>query len=137
MHDPIDLIGDALLFSHDARSSAGSPERRLFAAVLEDVCFCLAPSTLVDRATRRDAAAWVRGEVASPAPCSFREICEILDLDEAATRVRLLALASGETPARRRRLDSLLRSARAVHRPTTAPARRTVLDGTTRSSARR
>lgn len=118
--DPVELMGDPLLCTQDARRRAGVPELRLFAALLEDVCFCLAPNALVDRVTRDEAIAWVRGDVDSPAPCSFHEICAILDLDEAATRNRLLALASGETPARRRRLDSVLRLATAPqHRVTT------------------
>jgi hypothetical protein len=123
MLDAVDQIGDPHLHAQQARR-ADSPEIRLLAAILEDVRVCLAPGTLVDRATRRDAIAWVRGEVASVGPCSFHEICAILDLDEAATRARLLALASGETPERRRRLDSLLRRPSTADRVVDLPLRR-------------
>jgi len=72
-----------------------TPELRLLAALLEDARFCLAPSSLVDRETRLGAVAWVLGEVDSPSPCSFGEVCAIFGLDEEATRERLLGLARG------------------------------------------
>lgn len=108
-HEALDSIGDPWLHLYDRSRRDDSPELRLFAALLEDARFCLAPSSLVDRATRAAAAAWVRGEVASVAPCSFPEVCAIVGLDEEATRARLLALARGETPERRRRLEGLAR----------------------------
>lgn len=107
--DLFDSIGDPVLHLHEHQYRTESPEIRLFAALLEDVRFCLSPRSLVDRQTREAAVAWVRGEVDSLAPCSFREVCAILGLDEDATRTRLLALARGETEARRRRLDGLSR----------------------------
>lgn len=128
MHDAVDLIGDPHLHAHEARHRAASPEIRLLAAILEDVHLCLAPGALVDRATRRDAIAWVRGEVDSIAPCSFHEICAILGLDEAATRVRLLARANGETPERRSRLDALVRAAGTADRVVDLRLRRPASD---------
>lgn len=98
--DVFDAIGDPVLHLHDGRRHPTSPEVRLFAALLEDVRFCLSPRSLIDRETRAAAAAWVRGEVDSIAPCSFREVCAIVGLDEDATRARLLGLARGETHAR-------------------------------------
>jgi len=120
MRDPVDLMGDPLLFSHEHRRRDDLPEIRFFAAILEDVCFCLTPTSLVDFETRIAAVAWIRGEVDSITPCSFREICEILDLDQDATLARLLALASGETLERRRRLDTLIDATDPEKRPVAA-----------------
>jgi hypothetical protein len=128
MDDTIDLIGDCHLYAQDACRSVDSPELRLLAAILDDVRYCIAPGSMVDRSTRRDAIAWVRGEVASPSPCSFREICAVLSLDEAAARSRLLALASGETPERRRHLDSLLRAVKTAAHAGDLGARRAASD---------
>lgn len=114
MHDPIDLIGDPLLVSLEGARSARSPELRLLAAILEDACFCVAPTALVSRETRASTLAWIRGETASEVLCSFREICDILDLDEDATRARLLRLPRGRRPGPGRLVAAERPLARAV-----------------------
>ena len=91
--------GDVGVAAAGRRTSATTPEIRLLAAILEDACFCLHPASLVSPDTRADAIAWVRGEIGSATFCSFREVCEILDLDVQSVRHALLARA-GARPTR-------------------------------------
>ena len=90
-----ELAGDPLLLAHPPRALPRTPAIRLLAAILEDACFCLHPAALVSRETRAETVAWLRGEVASAALCSFREVCEFLGLDPEAVRARLLSRAQG------------------------------------------
>mgnify|MGYP001223827245 CR=1 FL=1 len=94
--------GDPLLLAYDAHALPRTPMIRLFAALLDDACFCLHPAALVSRDTRAETVAWVRGEIESAALCSFREVCDILGLDPQAVRARLLCRAAGRSPLRPR-----------------------------------
>src|SRR5262245_5415429 len=66
------------------------PELRLYAAILEDARLCLSSREYVTAETRAETRAWVDGAIASAPLCSFREICEMFMLDEAAVRRSLL-----------------------------------------------
>ena len=79
-------------------SQASTPERRLLAAVLEDVVQIIrrGPEYYEDREladTYRDAMAWVAAD-RDTWPFSFVRLCEALGFDADSVRTRLLGIAS-------------------------------------------
>lgn len=98
----VEQAGDGLLHFHADRPEVRSPGARLLRALLEDAIACLELGPLVDAATRADAVAWLQGDVDSAPLCSFREVCEVLDLDEDRTRSELLDSRRGAFSARSR-----------------------------------
>lgn len=77
----------------DIRYRVGSPEVRLWAAVLIDVSRLMKQPVAVDHA---DAVAWVaaRGEGSVGAFGTFEDVCGVLDLDVEVVRADLLGCAA-------------------------------------------
>jgi hypothetical protein len=117
MRERPDLEGELTNVASERRALVATPTTRLLAAILEDACFCLEPASLVSRDTRADAIAWLRGEVASAAFCSFREVCDILGLDANAVRATLLARAAVRPRTQVRAAREFTARSRARHAP--------------------
>lgn len=98
--DSLEQAGDPLLFFQQQARRTRSPSVLLLVAILTDASACLAPGALVDARAREDAAAWVRGEIASAPLCSFEEVCAIFDLDEERLRFHLLGRRTAEVRLR-------------------------------------
>jgi hypothetical protein len=94
---------DTLINDHFARRLR-SPEKRLLMAVLMDAVAefqeVVGSSAKEDEPRRRKLTAWFRAQRDSW-PCSFENLCELLDLDPGSVRARLATLVN-ERPVRPR-----------------------------------